>query len=76
MLSSVPGTSGGSSDATFFSAVLLSWVSERQPSGLRPSQGLVSSEEAFVVLSPGFAGTELPLSPTSVGSTAKRTTKL
>lgn len=76
-LPSVPGTSWGSSDATFFSAMLLlSWVSETHPMGLLPSEGTVSSEEAFVVLSPRFADTELPLSPTSVGSTVKCTTKL
>lgn len=76
-LPSVPGTSWGSSDAAFFSAmVLLSWVSERQAMGLLPSQGLVSWEAAAAVLSPRFADIELTLSPPSVGSTVKCTTKL
>lgn len=45
----------GSSDATFSTVLLLSWVSERHPMGLPPLEVLVSFEEAFVVLSPRFA---------------------
>ena len=47
----------GERRATFSAILLLSWVSERHPTRLLPAEGLVPSEEAFVVLSLRFDGT-------------------